>query len=198
MGAVVAAIDSGSTGPHTCLMASLPLPGRRAVCGAFLLAMATLASGATFSIAELTRGSERIFRGRCVAAQTEKVDFKGRPLDATAYTFAVSEYLKGDGPSTLSFRQAGTPFRPIGDLGQIAGLTVFEPGREYVIFLRPVSKAGLTSAAGRGKGVLLVTGEVAQVSDADGRSPAPGAERIAYDAIRQAVRQVLKQPHRRR
>lgn len=179
-------------------MASLPLPVRRIASCAVLVAMAPLLLGATFSVAELTRGSERIFRGRCTAAQSETVDFKGRPLQATAYSFQVSEYLKGNGPSTLSFRQAGTPFRAIGDLGSIAGLTVFEPGREYVIFLRPVSKAGLTSAAGRGKGVLLVTGETVQVADADGRSPVPGAERIAYDAIRRAVRQVLEQPPRRR
>ena len=184
-------------------MASHPLPGarpstRRAASCAVLLAMAPLLLGATFSVAELTRGSERIFRGRCVAAQSETVDLKGRPLQATAYFFNVSEYLKGKGPSTLSFRQAGTPFRATGDLGSIAGLTVFEPGREYVIFLRPVSKAGLTSAAGRGKGVLLMTGEVAQVAASDGRAPVPGAERIAYDAIRQAVRQVLEAPSRRR
>lgn len=179
-------------------MASISLPGRRAASFAVLLAMAPLLLGATFSVAELTRGSERIFRGRCVAAQAETVDFRGRPLAATAYLFEVSEYLKGGGPRTLSFRQAGTPLRATGDLGRIAGLTVFEPGREYVIFLRPVSKAGLTSAAGRGKGVLLMTGETAQVADADGRTPAPGAERIAYEAIRRAVRQVLESPSRHR
>lgn len=178
-------------------MASL-LPGRRAAGGAVLLAMASLASGASFSVAELTRSSERIFRGRCVAAQTETVDFKGRPLAATTYFFDVSEYLKGRGEPALSFRQAGTPAADVGDLGMIAGLTVFVPGREYVIFLRPVSKAGLTSAAGRGRGVLLMTGEVAQVAASDGRSPVPGAERIAYEAIRRAVRQVLEQPPRRR
>jgi hypothetical protein len=160
--------------------------------------MAPLILGATFSVAELTRGAERIFRGRCVAARAETVDFKGRPLAATAYFFEVSEYLKGDGPRALSFRQAGTPARETSDLGRIAGLTVFEPGNEYVIFLRPVSKAGLTSAAGRGKGVLLMTGEVAQVADADGRAPVPGAERIAYEAIRRAVRQVLEQHSRHR
>ena len=165
---------------------------------AVLVALAPLLVGATFSVAELTRGSERIFRGRCVAARAETVDFKGRPLAATSYFFDVSEYLKGQGPRTLSFRQAGTPERGTSDLGRIAGLTVFEPGREYVIFLRPVSKAGLTSAAGRGKGVLLMTGETVQVADADGRAPAPGAERIAYEAIRRAVRQVLEAPSRRK
>jgi hypothetical protein len=163
-----------------------------------LLALTPVLLGASFSVLELTRSAARIFRGRCVAARAETVDFKGRPLAATAYFFEVSEYLKGDGPRTLTFRQAGTPDRGTSDLGRIAGLTVFEPGSEYVVFLRPVSKAGLTSAAGRGRGVLLVSGETVQVAEVDGRTPAPGAERIAYEAIRRAVRQVLEQPPRRR
>src|SRR5213594_301100 len=84
--------------------------------------------GATFSTAELTKSAERIFRGRCTTAQPVVVDFAGRPLQATAYTFDVGEYLKGTGPRRLTFRQAGTPERDVIDLGRIAGLTVFVPG----------------------------------------------------------------------
>ena len=159
-----------------------------------LLALAPLLLGASFSVAELTKSAEKIFRGRCVSAWTETADFKGRPLAATAYTFEVSDYLKGGGPVTLTFRQAGTPDRGVSDLGRVAGLTVFVPGNEYVVFLRPVSKAGLTSAAGRGRGVLLVSGETVQVVDVDGKTPAPYAERIAYEALRRAVQQVLQKP----
>ncbi len=158
-----------------------------------LLAVVPIVLGASFSTAELTRSALRVFRGRCVDARPGTVDFKGRPLAATAYTFEVSEYLKGDGPKRLTFRQAGTPERGVSDLGRIAGLTVFAPGTEYLVFLRPESKAGLTSAAGRGRGVFLVSGESVQAVDVDGRTPAPGAETIAYDALRRAVLQVLKE-----
>ena len=157
-----------------------------------ILAIAPVLLGASFSVAELTRGAARIFRGRCVAAWPATADLKGRPLAATAYAFEVSEYLKGDGQQRLTFRQVGTPGRDTSDLGRIAGLTVFAPGNEYVVFLRPESKAGLTSAAGRGRGVLLLTGETVQVVDIDGRTAVPGAERIAYEALRLAVRQVLE------
>src|SRR5206468_2397161 len=117
-----------------------------------LLALAPLLLGASFSVAELTKSADRIFRGRCVSAWTTTVDFKGSPLAATAYTFEVSDYLKGGGPVRFTFSQAGTPDRGVSDLGRVAGLTVFVPGNEYVGFLRPISKAGLTSAAGRGRG----------------------------------------------
>ncbi len=162
-----------------------------------LVALLPFAFGASFSVAELTRSAARVFRGRCVAARPGTVDLRGRPLAATAYTFEVSEYLKGEGPRTLTFRQAGTPERDVTDLGRIAGLTVFAPGNEYVIFLRPESKAGLTSAAGRGRGVLLVSGETVRAVDIDGRTPAPGSETIAYGALRGAVMQVLKEDARR-
>jgi hypothetical protein len=158
-----------------------------------LVVLLPISLGASFSTVELTRSAARVFRGRCVAAQPVTVDFRGRPLAATAYTFEVSEYLKGDGPKALTFRQAGTPERGVSDLGRIAGLTVFAPGTEYLVFLRPESKAGLTSAAGRGRGVFLVSGETVRPADVDGRTPAPGAETIAYAALRRAVLQVLKE-----
>jgi len=158
-----------------------------------LLALLPLSLGASFSTAELTRSAARIFRGRCVEARPVTVDFNGRPLAATAYTFEVGEYLKGDGPGTLTFRQTGTPERGVSDLGRIAGLTVFAPGVEYVVFLRPVSRIGLTSAAGRGSGVFLVTGGTVRASDPDGRTPMPGTESIPYDALRRAVLRVLRE-----
>jgi len=163
-----------------------------------ILALSPTLLGASFSVAELTKSAARIFRGRCVAVRPATADLKGRPLPATAYTFEVSEYLKGDGSRWLTFRQVGTPERDTSDLGRIAGLTVFAPGNEYVVFLRPESKAGLTSAAGRGRGVLLLSGETVQVVELDGRTPVPGAERIAYDALRRAVLQVLAKPSARR
>ncbi len=168
---------------------------RRAVraIGGLALLLVPFLLAASYSTVELTRSAARVFRGRCVAARPGTVDFKGRPLAATTYAFEVSEYLKGSGPRYLTFRQTGTPERDVGDLGRIAGLTVFAPGVEYVVFLRPESKIGLTSAAGRGRGVFLVSGETVKAVDVDGRAPVPGAETIPYDALRRAVLQVLKE-----
>src|SRR5213594_639366 len=179
-------------------MRSWEVPPCRAARCLGVLALSVTGLAASFSTTELTRSAARIFRARCVSARPVTVDFKGRPLVATAYAFQVTEYLKGEGPRTLTFQQAGTPERDVTDLGRIAGLTVFSPGNEYVVFLRPDSKAGLTSAAGRGRGVLLLSGETVQVVDLDGRTPVPGAERIAYDALRRAVLQVLAKPSARR
>jgi len=159
-----------------------------------LAAPAPALRGATFSIAELAGSAERIFRGRCAGAVPITVDFKETPIAATAYTFEITEYLKGSGPRLLTFRQAGTPERGVSDLGRVGGLTVFAPGMEYLVFLRPVSKAGLTSAAGRGQGVLIVSGETAQLADPDGRSPVAGAERLPYAALRSAILSVARKP----
>ncbi|MGH9749582.1 MAG: hypothetical protein ACRD6R_06635 [Candidatus Polarisedimenticolia bacterium] len=166
--------------------AALPAAGRVAAA----IAMAGALLGASYSVAELTRSAEKVFRGTCVAAEEVTADFRGRPLAATAYTFEISEYLKGHGPRTLAFRQAGTPRRDLTDLGRVAGLTVFAPGIEYVVFLRPVSKAGLTSAAGKGGGVLIVAAEGARQAGPDGRTPVEGAETVPYEALKRAVRQV--------
>jgi len=165
----------------------------RSVTVLLLPALLPFLLGATFSAAELTKSAERVFRGRCVSARPVTVDFDGRPLQATEYVFEVGEYIKGTGPGRLVFRQAGTPERDVTDLGRVAGLTVFARTLEYVVFLRPVSRLGLTSAAGRGNGVFLVTGEGVQAASPDGRTAAPGAETIPYEALRRAIRQVLKE-----
>ena len=179
-------------------MRSWEVPPCRAARCLGVLALSVTGLAASFSTTELTRSAARIFRARCVSARPVTVDFKGRPLVATAYAFQVTEYLKGEGPRTLTFQQAGTPERDVTDLGRIAGLTVFSPGNEYVVFLRPESKAGLTSAAGRGRGVLLVTGETVRAVEIDGLTPTPGAESIAYQALRGAVLQVVREDARRR
>ena len=174
------------------LLRAAPAPLLCAALAIFLAVPAAATLGATFSIAELTGSAERIFRGRCTAAVPVTADFKGTPIAATAYTFQIAEYLKGDGPRLLTFRQVGTPERGASDLGRVGGLTVFAPGVEYLVFLRPVSKAGLTSAAGRGQGVLIVSGETAQLADPDGRSPVAGTERLPYPALRAAILRVTR------
>jgi hypothetical protein len=174
--------------------AVLPAAGRVAAA----IAVAGTLLGASYSVAELTRSAGKVFRGTCVTAEEVTADFRGRPLAATAYTFEIRDYLKGDGPRTLTFRQAGTPRRDLTDLGRVAGLTVFTPGVEYVVFLRPVSKAGLTSAAGKGGGVLIVIGDGVRQAGPDGRTPLEGSETVPYEALRRAVRQVIAAENRKR
>jgi hypothetical protein len=104
----------------------------------------------------MAQGAGRIFRGVCRKAEVGTVEVAGAKIAATTYTFEVLEFLKGGGTGTLTFRQVGTPEGGAGDLGRAAGLPVYRPGLEYVIFLLPESRARLTSPAGASRGALTV------------------------------------------
>ena len=152
------------------------------------------ALAASYTLKELTTGAAQVFRGRCLGAEIGTADFAGKPIAATTYVFEVSEYLKGGGPRTLRVRQAGTPRRETNDLGRIAGLPVYVPGNEYVVFLRPPSRAGLSSPSGKGRGVFIVRGERLQAVREDGETPAADSEAIPYDALRRAVLLLVRRP----
>ncbi len=100
--------------------------------------------------------SGTIFRGRCIAREIAEVPIGGGRFATTRYTFEVDEYLKGDGPPTLTFSQIGTPQRGPLDLGALAGLPVSDVGHEYELMLLPEGSAGLTSPAGAGDGAFAV------------------------------------------
>lgn len=166
------------------------------------------ATNGSVTLTDLTRSAARVFRGRCLAAEVGTAAFAGARIPATTYTFEVSEYLKGSGPDTLSFRQVGTPMREPNDLGRVAGLPVYAPGGEYIIFLLPESKARLTSPAGAERGVFTVSGD--QVKGASGVRGMPAAARpamegdsppdpaaVPYEAFRRAVLQAMQKPRRR-
>jgi hypothetical protein len=157
------------------------------VCIVALAAGRGSAPAASYTLKELTNGAARVFRGLCVAAEIGTADFAGRPIAATTYVFEVREYLKGGGPRTLRVRQAGTPRREPNDLGRIAGLPVYVPGNEYVVFLRPESRAGLTSPSGKGRGVFIVRDERLQAVREDGVTPAGDSEIVPYDALRRSI-----------
>ena len=150
------------------------------------------------TLAGLTGSAARVFRGVCLSAEVGMADYAGARIPATTYTFEVREYLKGGGGKTVTFRQVGTPNGGARDLGRAAGLPVYAPGLEYVIFLLPESKARLTSPAGASRGALLVSGEdVIVPRDLAGLAPetprgrdgeaAAGSERMSYRAVRDAV-----------
>lgn len=150
------------------------------------------------TLAGLTASAGRIFRGVCLSAEVGTVEYAGARIAATTYTFDVRESLKGGGDRTVTFRQVGTPGGGARDLGRAAGLPVYAPGGEYVIFLLPESKARLTSPAGASRGALRVSGEhVVVPPDLAGLAPtplrdphaepAPRGEGVPYRSVRAAI-----------
>lgn len=111
------------------------------------------------SLADLTAGSARVVRARCVEARVESKPIGAARLTVTRYTFDVADVLKGSAPKQLVFRQVGAPHPGRNDLGRLAALPVYEPGTEYVLFLLPESAIGLTSPAGAAEGAFAVRGE---------------------------------------
>ena len=107
---------------------------------------------------EFARAAGRVVHARCVSAEVVVVEVAGARVAATEYTFAVHETLKGEPTSTLHFRQVGKPEGGPRDLGQLVGLPVYQPGGEYVLFLLPASRSGLTSPAGAGEAAFRVQG----------------------------------------
>jgi hypothetical protein len=152
------------------------------------------------TLGDLTASAARIFWGQCLAARAETLQVADARIPVTTYTFRVSEYLKGVGPNTITFRQVGTQEGGPRDLGRLAGLPVYVPGTEYVLFLLPESSAGLTSPAGAGQGAFVVSGgQVRGVHrglgvpgpsapiDPGSQAVPPGTETMSYEEFRRAV-----------
>ena len=158
--------------------------------------------GAPATVAQLTASAARVFRGRCTAVVAGTVEVAGARLPATTYTFRVREHLKGRRRSTITFRQLGAPGGGPHDLGRLVDLPTYAPGSEYVLFLLPASRVGLTSPAGAAEGALLVRyGVVTNVRGvsvevpvslrARGRAPLGGLTGSSYDELRRAVREAV-------
>ncbi len=120
------------------------------------------ASGASSAAADpdrlvaFARDAAHVVRGHCLSAEVVTVEVAGARLAATEYTFEVRETFKGQPGPRLRFRQVGTPEGGPLDLGQLVGLPVYRPGEEYVLFLLPAGRAGLTSPAGAGEAAFAV------------------------------------------
>lgn len=130
--------------------------------GVVLLSLASAAAAQEverFVVESFAQSSARIFRGRCVAAEPAVVRVPGGVVAATRYRFAIVDGLKGVAPGTVSFLQVGRPEGGARDLGRLAGLPTYAIGSEYVLFLLPPSRAGLTSPAGAAEAAFLVTGD---------------------------------------
>lgn len=126
---------------------------------ACLPAAAATAAGSLETVTELARSADRVFRGRCLEVTEGEAVVGGVRLPVTVYTFRVLDPIEGASGDTLSFRQVGRPQGGPGDLGELAGLPRYEPGGEYVLFLLPDSRAGLTSPAGAAEGAFTIDGD---------------------------------------
>lgn len=155
--------------------------------------------GAPATVAQLTASAARVFRGQCTGVQVGSVEVAGGRLPATTYTFRVREHLKGRRRATVTFRQLGAPDGGPRDLGRLADLPTYVPGAEYVLFLLPASRVGLTSPAGAAEGALLVrdgevrnvrgtAAEAPAVARTHGRPPLRDLTGSSYEELRRAVR----------
>ncbi len=171
-----------------------------------LLATAAHASiVAPAALTDVTAGAAQIVRGECVSAVPGVVEIARARIAVTVYTFRVAERLKGAGGELLVFRQVGRPDRGEGprrqpDLGRAAGLPVYAPGSEYLVFLLPESRAGLTSPAGAVHGAYRIEGDtvfplgpVAEaapgrpVASGDPWQTLAGGAPVAYERFRAAI-----------
>ena len=104
------------------------------------------------------RDASAVVRGVCESASPIEVQVAGATLAATEYVFLVTEAWKGSRSPRLRFRQVGRAGGGRGDLGRLAGLPMYQPGQEYVLFLLPPSASGLSSPAGAGEAAFAVDG----------------------------------------
>ncbi len=126
-----------------------------------LLATNVMASSSVkMNLAELVSRSRRIFAGKCVAAESDYVVAPGGVrLAVTKYTFEIRRALKGSLGQTLQIRQLRSAAVESGlgiSKSIVAGLPVYEIGREYVLLLTADSKIGLTAPVGLQQGSFSV------------------------------------------
>ena len=124
-----------------------------------------------FNIEELAKRADKVFVGTCVKV-SRSVNAQGVPM--LEVTFTVTEAVKGDLGSTVTFQQidpqgqrpptpATTPDERVSENPQsifsaaaIAGLPSYTPGEEALLFLAAPGKLGLTAPIGLTQGKLPV------------------------------------------
>ena len=106
---------------------------------------------------QMLADASRVFIGTCSSVEAGKTA-EGIPY--TAYTFAVSEGLKGDTGGTVMIRQFGLlePRRVDNKMIQafrVLGMPTYKPGQKMLLLLGSDSELGLTSPVGLFQGALL-------------------------------------------
>lgn len=110
------------------------------------------------NLEQIVSGASRIFTGTCVAVEDGVVP--GTSIPVTAYTFSVSDPIKGDLEKTVVVRHLGVRRpRPQGDrmlVFRVPGMPVYREGQEVVLFLNPASSLGLSSPIGLSQGAFQI------------------------------------------
>jgi hypothetical protein len=112
---------------------------------------------------QLVVDADRIFLGLVTAVDEQDDEHR---IPCTYVTMQIARTLKGNPPTTLTFKQVGGQARPGGSaLLRIAGLPTYQVGQELVLFLHPTSAEGFTSPVGmeQGKFIVVRDGATAQV-----------------------------------
>jgi hypothetical protein len=124
------------------------------------------------NLEEMTVAADRVFLGKCVAAnETSRMIAQGM-LPVTDYTFQVERAIKGNLPAVITFTQLGHAAKPAtGKGGEITmhgqavtpatfihGMGEYAIGERLLLFLVPQSKEGnLTHPVGMDQGAFHVT-----------------------------------------
>jgi len=110
---------------------------------------------------QMTKLSQRIFVGTCVAVEQAEQPLGSNVVPLTRYTFQVQETIKGGTGVTETVQQFGK----MEGLGAVIGMPRYQEGGKYLLFLLPESEIGLTSPVGLFQGAFQIaedpeTGEV--------------------------------------
>lgn len=173
------------------------------------------------NVEELTNRADKVFVGTCVNV-ARSVTAQGLPI--VSVTFTVTESVKGDVGSTITFQQLdpqgqrpiATPPAPdervsenpqsIFSAAAIANLPQYTPGEEALLFLAAPGKLGLTAPIGLTQGKLPVTtlasGEKVITNTAlrktaltDSSLPDPG-KTARYDRFLTVLRTITSTSHK--
>lgn len=145
---------------------SLKRTVRRAASLLLAAALAAAALPATtlepLNLQDLARRSPRIFEGECLS-ESHGLDQRGLPY--TAYTFRVSDTLRGAGVGqVVTIRQFGLP--PGTSASEYGGLVLtvadmphYVRGGRYLLFLPQESRWGFASPVGLAQGAFRILGQ---------------------------------------
>jgi hypothetical protein len=101
-------------------------------------------------LAELTDRAQTIIRARVVSARLEPhPQFKD--LQTVVLTLAVKEAYKGNPSSTMTIRQF------VWDIRDKMDSMGYRKGQEYILFLNPTTRYGLTSTTGLDQGRFRIS-----------------------------------------
>jgi hypothetical protein len=123
-----------------------------------------------FNLEEMESTADRIFLGRCIAAEEREEVIAGGKMPITYYTFEVERALKGKMPKRLTFSQLGHRARTnpkeaaitmhgraISEKEVIHGMGEYKIGERLVLFLIPDYLGGrVTYPVGLDQGAFFV------------------------------------------